>query len=73
MLHYPMTHHYGSLQGKLFYSRDEGLHGSIGKEISVIFDISFFYAKTGTQAVVEFFYRVIKAQEQDGGQHLETL
>lgn len=50
---------------------NEAVYGSIGKEFCVIFDV--FYGKTGTEAVVESFYRVVEAQEQDGGQHLETL
>ncbi len=33
------------------------LYGSIGKELCLIFDI--FYAKTGTEAVVESFCRMI--------------
>ncbi len=47
------------------------LYMKVGKEFCVIFDI--FYAKTGTKAVVESFYRVVKSQEQDGEQKLLTL
>ncbi len=47
------------------------LYMKVGKEFCVIFDI--FYAKTGTEAVVESFYRVVESQEQDGGQKLSTL
>jgi hypothetical protein len=47
------------------------LYAQVGKEFCTIFDI--FYAKTGTESVVESFYRVVESQEQDGGQKTETL
>lgn len=31
------------------------------------------YAKSGTEAVAESFYRVVEKQEMDGGQSLEVL
>ena len=50
---------------------DATLYNTVGREFCVRFDI--FYAKTGTEAVAESFYRVMSTQEQDGGQKLETL
>ena len=51
---------------------DATLYNTVGRECCVIFDI-FYTKKTGTEAVVESFYRVMSTQEQDGGKKLETL
>jgi len=50
---------------------DSCLYSIIGREFCLIFDI--VYAKTGTEAVAESFYRVMEAQEKDGGQSFEVL
>jgi hypothetical protein len=38
---------------------------AVGREFCIIYDI--FYAKAGTEASAESFYRVMDAQEKDGG------
>ena len=47
------------------------LYFQIGQEFCIVFDI--MYAKTATEAVAESFYRVVEAQEMDGGQSLDVL
>ena len=42
-----------------------------GREFCIIYDI--FFAKVGTEAIAESFYRVMAAQEKDGGQSQEVL
>ena len=44
---------------------------ALGREFCIIFDI--FYAKAGTEAIAESFYRVMGTQEQDDGQSQEVL
>ena len=55
---------------RLLYT-DQTFYSAVGREFALVFHI--FYAKTGTEAVAESFYRVMNMQEQDGGQKLETL
>jgi hypothetical protein len=50
---------------------DSSFYSVIGLEFCLVFDI--MYAKTGTEAVAESFYRVIEKQEMDGGQSHEVL
>ena len=50
---------------------DVTFYSAVGQEFCLIFDI--MYAKTGTEAVVESFYRVVEKQEMDGGQTIEIL
>jgi hypothetical protein len=50
---------------------DQIFNSAIGREFTLVFDV--FYAKTGTEAVAESFYRVMNMQEQDGDQKFETL
>lgn len=44
---------------------------AVGREFCILFDI--FYAKAGTEAIAESFYRVMETQEKDGGQSQEVL
>ena len=48
---------------------------AVGREFCIIYDIIYdiFYAKAGTEAMAESFYRVMDAQEKDGGQSQEVL
>jgi hypothetical protein len=50
---------------------DSSFYSVIGPEFCLVFDI--MYAKTGTEAVAESFYRVIEKQEMDGGQSHKVL
>ena len=50
---------------------DSSFYSAVGREFCLIFDI--MYAKTGTEAVAESFYRVVEMQEKDGGQSQEVL
>ena len=50
---------------------DPAFFEAVGKEFCIIFDI--FYAKSGTEAIAESFYRVMETQEKDGGQSHEVL
>jgi hypothetical protein len=50
---------------------DTDFYTSIGQEFCIIFDV--MYAKTGTEAVVESFYGVVRSQEMDGGQSIKVL
>jgi hypothetical protein len=50
---------------------DSRIYTKIGQELCLIYNI--MYAKTGTEAVAESFYRVVEKQEMDGGQSLEVL
>ena len=50
---------------------DATFYNAVGTEFCLVFDV--FYAKTGTEAVAESFYRVMNTQEQYGGQKLENL
>ena len=50
---------------------DSSFYSEVGPEFCLIFDI--MYAKTGTEAVAESFYRVIEKQEMDGGQSQNVL
>ncbi len=45
--------------------------GAVGREFCIIFDI--FYAKAGTEAIAESFYKVMDTQEKDGGQSQNVL
>lgn len=44
---------------------------AVGREFCIIFDI--LYAKAGTEAIAESFYRVMETQEKDGGQSQNVL
>ena len=44
---------------------------AVGREFCIIYDI--FFAKAGTEAIAESFYRVMEAQQKDGGQSQEVL
>ena len=46
-------------------------YDAVGREFCIIYDI--FYAKAGTEAIAESFYRVMDSQEKDGGQSQEVL
>ena len=50
---------------------DSEFYTSIGQEICIVFHV--MYAKTRTESVVESFYGVIRNQEMDGGQSMQTL
>lgn len=50
---------------------DPKFYTSIGQEFCIIFDI--MYAKTGSEAVVESFYGMVRNQEMDGGQSIKVL
>ena len=50
---------------------DASFYTRVGQEFCILFDI--MYAKTGTEAVVESFYRVVEKQEMDGGQSIQVL
>lgn len=50
---------------------DAEFYSAVGQSFCILFDI--MYAKTGTEAVVESFYRVVEKQEMDGGQHIDIL
>lgn len=50
---------------------DADFYTSVGQEFCIIFDV--MYAKTGTEAVVESFYGVVRSQEMDGGQSIKVL
>ena len=50
---------------------DPQFYSSVGQEFCIIFDV--LYAKTGTEAVVESFYGVVRNQEMDGGQSIKVL
>ena len=50
---------------------DASFYSRVGQEFCIIFDI--MYAKTGTEAVAESFYRVVEKQEMDGGQSIQVL
>lgn len=55
---------------KALYS-DPNFYGSIGQEFCLMYDI--MYAKAGTEAIAESFYRVMENQEMDGNQSHEVL
>jgi hypothetical protein len=46
-------------------------YGAAGREFCIVFDI--FYAKAGTEAIAESFYKVMDTQEKDGGQSQDVL
>ena len=50
---------------------DPEFYESVGREYCLIFDI--MYSKTGTEAIAESIYRVMEAQEMDGGQSHDVL
>ena len=50
---------------------DASFYSAVGQEFCLIFYI--FYAKSGTEAVAELFYRVVDKQEMDGGQSTRIL
>lgn len=50
---------------------DASFYTKVGQEFCIVFDV--MYAKTGTEAVVESFYRVVEKQEMDGGQSIPVL
>ena len=50
---------------------DPTFYSSVGMEFCSLFDI--MYAKTGTEAVAEPFYRVVEKQEMCGNQSLKVL
>ena len=50
---------------------DSSFYAIIGNEFCLLFDI--MYAKTGTEAVAESFYRVVEKKEMEGGQSLPVL
>ena len=50
---------------------DSSFYTAVGQEFCLLFDI--FYAKSGTEAVAESFYRVVEKQEMDGGQSNSVL
>lgn len=50
---------------------DSSFYSAVGQEFCLVFDI--FYAKCGTEAVAESFYRVVDKQEMDGGQSIKVL
>ena len=50
---------------------DSSSYSAIGQEFCFVFDI--FYGKSGTEAVVESFYRVVEKQEIEGGQTIGVL
>ena len=50
---------------------DVEFYTTVGQEFCLVFEI--MYVKTGTEAVVESFYRVVEQQEMHGGQSLEIL
>jgi hypothetical protein len=50
---------------------DLSFYSAVGQEFCLIFDI--FYAKSGTEAVAESFFRVVDKQEMEGGQSTQVL
>ena len=50
---------------------DSSFYSVVGQGFCLVFDI--FYAKSGTEAVAESFYRVVEKQEMEGGQSLGVL
>ncbi|XP_065055039.1 uncharacterized protein LOC135683655 [Rhopilema esculentum] len=50
---------------------DVEFYSLVGQPFCLIFDI--MYSKTGTESVVESFYRVVEQQEMDGGQSIAML
>lgn len=50
---------------------DPQFYSKIGREFMVIFDK--MYHKSGTEAIVESFYRAMRSQEKDGGQSHTVL
>ena len=50
---------------------DSSFYTLVGQEFCLLFDI--MYAKTGTEAVAESFYRVVEKQEMEGKQSLDVL
>jgi hypothetical protein len=50
---------------------DSSFYSIVGPEFCLVFDV--MYAKTGTEAVAESFYRVVEKQEIDGGQSQSVL
>ena len=54
-----------------FLYTDSFFYSQLGREFCLVFDI--MYAKTGSEAVAESFYRVMEKQEKDGGQSFEVL
>ena len=50
---------------------DSSFYSAIGQEFCLVFDI--FYAKSGTEAVAESFYRVVEKQDMEGGQTIDIL
>lgn len=50
---------------------DASFYSAVGQEFCLIFAI--FYAKSGTEAVAESFYRVVDKQEMEGGQSTGCL
>ena len=50
---------------------DSSFYSVVGQEFCLVFDI--FYAKSGTEAVAQSFYRVVEKQEMEGGQSLGVL
>lgn len=49
---------------------DPAFYEAVGKEFCIIFDI--FYAKTGTEAIAESFYRVMETQEKECSRSAES-
>jgi hypothetical protein len=50
---------------------DSSFYTLVGQEFCLLFDI--MYAKTGTEAVAESFYRIVEKQEMEGKQSLNVL
>ena len=50
---------------------DSSFYSLVGQEFCLLFDI--MYAKTGTEALAESFYRVVEKQEMEGKQSLDVL
>ena len=51
--------------------QDCSFYSLVGPEFCLVFDI--MYAKTGTEAVAESYYRAVEKQEMDGRQSLDVL
>ena len=50
---------------------DSSFYSLVGQEFCLLFDI--MYAKTGTEALAESFYRVVEKQEMEGKQSLDVV
>ena len=51
--------------------RNELVYEKLGREMCIIIDVAD--SKSGSEAVVESFYSVMKSQSMPGGQHNDTL